>query len=176
MLKKFWSLSKKPFALLFLTDNIKLAGMPTKIKLKMHACFTLYFKFWEGASLKIYKMQLQDLLFFVSHQFLYQEIAFSYNFLEIYSALSEKDFCRKFFLFKGFTQTLNSLNSQNLPSMTKSFCQFCLQCLLNFFKKYLLTISCKSIYYVSAVNSYFSTFQLQIIWCSFQNIFQEQLF
>ena len=99
-------------------------------------------------------MQLQDLLFFVSHQFLYQQIAFSYNLLEIYSTLSEKDFCRKVFFFKGFTQTLNSLNSQNLLSLTKSFCQFCLKCLLNFFKKYLLTISYKSIYYVPAVNSY----------------------
>ena len=35
---------------LFLTDNTKLDGMPTKIKLKIQACFTLYFMFWEGTA------------------------------------------------------------------------------------------------------------------------------
>ena len=35
---------------LFLTDNTKLDGMPTKIKLKIQACFTLYFTFWEGTA------------------------------------------------------------------------------------------------------------------------------
>ena len=61
---------------LFLTDNTKLDGMPTKIKLKIQACFTLYFKFWEGTSAKSYKIQLPVLLFLVSHQFLYQQISF----------------------------------------------------------------------------------------------------
>ena len=39
ILIRFWSLSKKPFISLFLTDNIKLEGILTKIKLKMQACF-----------------------------------------------------------------------------------------------------------------------------------------
>ena len=42
---RFCSLSKKPFIPLLLTDNIKLDGIPTKIKLKIQSCFTLYFKF-----------------------------------------------------------------------------------------------------------------------------------
>ena len=109
MLNRFWSLSKKPFTSLFLTGNIKLDGMPTKIKLKTQACFTLYFKFWEGNSVKSYKMQLPVLLFFVSHRFLYQQIAIFFNFLELHSTLSEKDFCRKFSFFNGFTQTRHPL-------------------------------------------------------------------
>ena len=35
MLNRFWSLSKKPLISLFLMDNIKLDGMPTKIKLSL---------------------------------------------------------------------------------------------------------------------------------------------
>ena len=42
---RFWSLSKKSFIPLFLTDNIKLDEIPTKIKLKIQACFTLYLSF-----------------------------------------------------------------------------------------------------------------------------------
>ena len=114
MLNRSWLLSKKPFTLLFLTDNIKLNGMPAKVKLKIQACFTLYFKFWEGTSAKSYKIQLPVLLFLVSHQFLYQQISFFYNFFELRLALSQKDFCLKFSLFNGFTQTPHTLNSQNL--------------------------------------------------------------
>ena len=36
--------------------------MPTNIKWKMQACFVLYFKFWEGTSVKSYKIQLPVLL------------------------------------------------------------------------------------------------------------------
>ena len=118
---------------MFLTDNIKLDGMPTKIKLKIEACFTLYFKFWEGASVKSYKIQLPVLLFLVSHQFLYQQILF-YDFLELHSTVSEKDFCHKISFFNGFTQTPHPLNSQNLLSITEVFCQFSQKCLLNFLK------------------------------------------
>ena len=138
MLNRFWSLSKKLFILLFLTNNIKLDGIPTKIKWKIWACFTLYFKFWEGTSVKSYNMQLPVILFFVSHQFLYQQIAFFYNFLELHSTLSEKDFCPKFPFFNGFIQPppphpSHPINSQNLLSVIKVFCQFSLKCLPNFF-------------------------------------------
>ena len=71
MLNKFWSLSKKT-----LTDNIKLDGILTKIKLKIQSCSTLYFKCSEGTSVKCYKKQLPVILFLVSHQFLYHQISF----------------------------------------------------------------------------------------------------
>ena len=66
---RFW-LSKNfftPSPSLFLTNNIKLDGMPTKTKWKIQACFILYFKFFEGTSVKIYKIQLPVLLFLVLH-------------------------------------------------------------------------------------------------------------
>ena len=118
MFIKFWWLGKKPFIPLFLTDNIKLDGIPTKIKWKIQACFTLYFKFWDGTSVK---MQLPVLLFLVLHQLLYQQISSFYNFLELHLTLSEKDLCHKFLFFNGFTQTFHPLNSQNLLNVTKLF-------------------------------------------------------
>ena len=124
MLNRFWLLSKKLLLLLFLTDNIRLDGMPTNIKLKIQACFTLCFKFWEGTSVKRYKMQPLVLLFLVLHQLLYQQISSFYNFLELHSTLSEKDFCHKFYFFNGFIQTPQPLNSQNLLSVTKVFVNF----------------------------------------------------
>ena len=75
MLNRFWSLSKSPLTPLFLTDNIKLDGLPTKIKWKIQASFTFYFKFWESVYVKGYKIQLSVLLFLVLHQFLYQQIS-----------------------------------------------------------------------------------------------------
>ena len=57
---------KKPFNHMFLTDNIKLNGIQTKIKLKIQACFTLYFKFWEGTSMKRYSYQFFYFLFCIS--------------------------------------------------------------------------------------------------------------
>ena len=40
-------------------DNIKLDGIPSKIKWKTHTCFTSYFKFWGCFFIKNYKGQLQ---------------------------------------------------------------------------------------------------------------------
>ena len=65
-------LSKSPYPL-FLMVNVKLDWKPTKIKWKQHAWFTLYFKFWEGTSLKSYKIQLPVSLF---HFVLYRQISF----------------------------------------------------------------------------------------------------
>ena len=121
MLVRFWSSSKKTFIPLLLTSNIKLDGIPTRIKLKIQACFTLSFKFWEGTSVKRYKMQPLVLLFLVLHQLLYQQISSFYNFLELHLTLSEKDLCHKFLFFNGFTQTFHPLNSQNLLNVTKLF-------------------------------------------------------
>ena len=50
--------------------------MPTKIKLKVQAFFTLSFKFSVGASVKSYKLQLPVFLFRVLHQFLCLRISF----------------------------------------------------------------------------------------------------
>ena len=52
-----------------LTENIKLDGMPIKIKWQTQAC---YFKFELVTSVKSYKIQLTVFLFPVLHQFLYQ--------------------------------------------------------------------------------------------------------
>ena len=106
MVNRFWPLSKKPFTHLFVTDNIKLDGMPTKIKLKIQACFTLYFKFWEGTSAKSYKIQLPVLLFLVSHQFLYQQISFFTTFQNFIQHYLKKIFVTN---FNGFTQPPNLL-------------------------------------------------------------------
>ena len=95
-------------------------------------------------------IQLPVLLFLVLHQFLYQQISFFYNFLELHSTLSEKDFRHKFSFFNRFTQTSYPLNGQNLLSGIKVFCQFSLECLLKclfqkfiekILQKYLLCIS-----------------------------------
>ena len=79
MLDRFWLLSKTPSLLsssLFLMDNIRLHGIPTKIKWKIQACFTLNFKFWEGTAVKGFKTKIPDFLFLVLHQFLYQQTSF----------------------------------------------------------------------------------------------------
>ena len=90
VLNRFWSLSKKPFTLLLLTDKIKLDGMQTKIKLKIQVRLALCFMFWEYTSVKSYKIQLPVLSFLVSNQFLHQQI------LKFLSKLSKRDksFCQ----------------------------------------------------------------------------------
>ena len=77
-----------------------------------------------------------------------------YNFLELHSTLSKKDFVASISFFNRLTQNTHPLDSQNLLCVTKVFCQFSLKCLPNFSLKYLLTKSCKSIFHVSAVNCY----------------------
>ena len=140
MLVRFLSSSKKTFIPLLLTSNIKLDGIPTRIKLKIQACFTLCFKFWEGTSVKRYKMQPLVLLFLVLHQLLYQQISSFYNFLELHSTLSEKDFCHKFSFFMGFTQTFHPLNSQNLLSIKTFLANFPWNAFWNFFKIILVKV------------------------------------
>ena len=94
----------------------------------MQACFTLYFKFWEGTSVKSCNIQLPVLLFLVLHKVLYQQISFFYNFLELHPTLSEKDFCHKF----SWTDLPKPLISQNQLSVTEVFSQFSLKCLLKY--------------------------------------------
>ena len=80
MLNRFGLLSKETLLPLFLSDNIWMDGMLTNIKLKIKAYLTLlYFKLWEGTSVKSYNMQLSGLLFLVLHLFLYQQISYFFT-------------------------------------------------------------------------------------------------
>ena len=123
MLNKFWSLTKKPFTLLFLTDNIKLDGMPARIKLKIQACFTLYFKFWEGTLWKVMRYMYQFFYFlfrirlYISRYHFLQRFRTSFNFIW-------KRFWCKFSFFNGLTQTPKPFNIQNLLSVRKVFVNF----------------------------------------------------
>ena len=85
MLNRFYLLSKTPVSSLsplFLTDNVEMDRMPTKIKWKIHFPSILHLKFWSYIHLiKIFKIQPPDLLFVVaSISFLRQQIPFFTNF------------------------------------------------------------------------------------------------
>ena len=99
---------------LFLMDNIKMMEIiTTKIKWKMHALFTLYFKFW--------RIQPPDFLFFVVFiSFYISRSHFSQIFRTSFNITWKRDFCHKFSFFNRFTQTA-PLNGQNPLSVTKVF-------------------------------------------------------
>ena len=65
--------------------------------------------------------QLSVLLFLVLHEFLYQQISFFYNFLELHSTLSEKDCRRKFSLFNRFAPLPSPFNGPKSAKRGKSF-------------------------------------------------------
>ena len=84
---------------------------------------------FEVASYKIYKIELVNqflyfLLFYITSAFTSADIVF-YNFLEPNLTFSEKKkgFRHKFSFFNRFTLAPKPLNSQNLLSMNKVFCQ-----------------------------------------------------
>ena len=71
LLNRFYSLSKiHPHPSLFLTDNIKLDGISTKMKWKIYFLSTLYFKFWRcflwKKFLRYNHQTFYFLLFFIS--------------------------------------------------------------------------------------------------------------
>ena len=72
-------------------------------------------------------------IFFVSHQFLYQQVSFLSNFLELYTTLSRKYFGGKFSFFNGFIQLPphHHLYFQNLRA--KSFLSVFLKVFWNIF-------------------------------------------
>ena len=120
-----------------LVDNIKLHGMPTRIKWKMQPCFTLNFKFWEGTFVKSYKIQLPVFLFLVLHEFFYH----FYNFLEFHSTLSEKIFIPNFPFLTGSPPPPSHNSNSLMAKICKTwqfFCQFSLKYLLKhfFFQKF----------------------------------------
>ena len=119
MLNRFWSLSKNPF-----TPIIPIVNG------QYQTAWNANHKFWEGTSVKSYKIQLPVFLFLVLH---YISRYHFHNFLEFHSTLSQKKFCPKFSFFTGFTPSPQPqpLNGQNLLYVTKAFCWFSLKCFLN---------------------------------------------
>ena len=133
--KGFCLLTKKPPCPLLplpppvlnkLTISKWIDRIPTKIKWKMHALSTLYFKFWRKflCLMKICKIQTPDLYllgivcisFYISRNYFWQIFRTSFN------IIWKKDFCHKFYFFNGFTQTSHLPSGQNLLSVTKVFC------------------------------------------------------
>ena len=101
---------------LFLMDNIKMMEIiTTKIKWKMHALFTLYFKFW--------RIQPPDFLFFVVFiSFYISRSHFSQIFRTSFNITWKRDFCHKFSFFNRFTQTA-PLTAKIHSVWRKFFCQ-----------------------------------------------------
>ena len=113
MLNKFYLLSI-PHSL-FLTDNIELEGIPTKIKSNLNVYFTLFQFLIEGTLVKSYKMELPFfyfLLFDINFYSSYHFIAFQ-NFIQ---HLSEKKISITNFRFflNGFTKPTHPLNAKQL--------------------------------------------------------------
>ena len=80
----------------YLTDNIKMDKIPTKINWKIHALFTLYFKFWKYFLQKVVKYNHQVfyfllfLLAFTSADVIFQK------FLELHTHSKKKIFLTNF--------------------------------------------------------------------------------
>ena len=103
MLNRIWSLSKKPFTLLLLTDNIKLDGMPS-LNLKCKPVLQCISNFKKVLLWEIMKYNNKYFYFLLCIIFYISRYHFFNNFLEFHSTLSEKDFCRKFSFFNRFIQ------------------------------------------------------------------------
>ena len=82
----------------FLTDNIKLNGIPTKIEPKMQACLILHFKFWEGTSLKSYDTATISFISCFTSVLISIDIIF-YNFFRSVFNIFWKIFLSQVFLF-----------------------------------------------------------------------------
>ena len=115
MLSKFCLLSNSyP---LFLTENVKLDGMPTKTKSNLNVCFTLFQVLMEGTPVKSYKIQLP--VFFISCCFIsvFTAPTICMTFQNFIQHLSEKIFSSQiFFFFNRFSKTPHPLNAEQLKS------------------------------------------------------------
>ena len=124
--------------------------MPINIELKIQAYSTLYFKFWEGASVKSCKLQL-TVFYFLFYIVLHFYIS-SYYFLQLFRTsfnIIWKRFLLQIFLFKQIHS--DPLNGRNLLSVTKHFSQFSLKCLLKyFFQKFVDKILQKHLFCISS--------------------------
>ena len=126
MLNRFWSLSKNPFIPPH-PHPLSSSILPL-LNGQYHSASNPNHKFWEGTSVKSYKIQLPVFLFLVLH---YIRRYHFHNILELHSTLFEKNFRPKFSFFNGFTPSPQPhlLNGQNLLNVTKVFCRFSLKCL-----------------------------------------------
>ena len=126
MLNRFWSLSKKIFT--------SLSPILPILNGQYQAAWNANHKFWEGTFVKIYKIQLQVILFALLHQFWYQQISFlqlsRISFSIIWKQCSSQMlFFNEFIPFPKPTP----LNSRNLLNMIKVYHRFSLKCLLKYF-------------------------------------------
>ena len=108
---------KIPHPSLFLTDKIKMNGIPTNIKLEIHPFYCIWL--FEGTS-------SLHLLFYV--RFYISRYYFSLVFRALYNNIWKKCFRQEFYFFNGFTQPpriplLYTLNGENPLSVTKVFCR-----------------------------------------------------
>ena len=103
----------------FCTNNIKMDRIPTKIKRKIHALFTL-FQVLKVPLIKICKIQHSHHIFYFLLfllNFTSADIIF-HKFLELHSTFSEKKISVMNFPFltDSLKPSHHPLNSQNLPS------------------------------------------------------------
>ena len=101
---------------LFLKDDIKMNGIPSKIKWKIHICSTLYFKFWRYflETLTRYCYQFLCLLLFYISRYHF------YNILALHSTLWKKIFATN---YPCLTDSVGDpFNDQNPLSLAKFFC------------------------------------------------------
>ena len=106
------SLSKSPD--IKMDDNIKMDGISTKIKWKIHTLFILFVKLWGYFLMEFvrYSCQIVYFRFFLILTFISADIIF-HKFLELYLTLSEKNI---------FATNLSSLtDSLNRPTAPSSY-------------------------------------------------------
>ena len=101
--------------------NRQYQGAWKKIKWKIHACFTLYLKFWRHFFMKSSMMiQLPVLLFLVVlHHRQIWIFAIFINFIHHYQ--KKTTFVTNYSFFMDSPKLFHLLNSQNLLSATKDF-------------------------------------------------------
>ena len=116
---------------LFLTDNIKMNRIPTKIKWKVHTFFPLYLKFWRYLLFVRHSHQIFYLFVFLlastSAGIIFQKL------LDFIQKYLKKYFRRNFFFLTDSLRPPHPLNGQNLLSVTKVYCQCCSLILPNTF-------------------------------------------
>ena len=111
---------------LFLTDNIKMDRIPTKMKLKIHAPFIILFLFQvlNIHLIKVCKKEPPDLLFLAVFLLLHHQI---YHFSQIFSTsfniICEKDFVTNFLFLMDSLKSSPPLPSPPLPThLTAKIC------------------------------------------------------
>ena len=108
MLTRFYLLSKNP----------KMNRIPSKIKWKIHALFTLYFKFWR------YFLYSHHIFYFLLFLLAFTSVDIfrtSQIFRTSFNIIWKKRFLLQMSFFNRFTQAPHPLNDRNLLSVTKKF-------------------------------------------------------